>query len=94
MLDNTDMLLFLEMQNTMYKKCKGSKNGQSFQFFVLCSKNVLRYGPITSQIFRGPAILEPPKRGAKVIRRGSGGDQKKHLLLWISNYNKWEWGQK
>ena len=52
-----------------------TENGQNFQFFVLCSKNVLRYEPNTSQSFRGLAALELSKNGGEQM--GSGGGQKK-----------------
>ena len=61
----------------------------TFPSFYLCSKSVLWYGPITSEIFRGLAALEPPKS-----RRGKGGPKgvrKYLLLLWKDNYNTWEW---
>ena len=45
------------------------KNGQNDQIFVFCSKSVFRYGGNTSQIFRGLAALELPKKGGQ---RGGG----------------------
>ena len=43
------------------------------KFLFFCSKSVFRYGGITSQIFRGLAALEPPKKwGAKWGQSGWG----------------------
>ena len=44
----------------MLKGVRLGKNGQTYQISVFCSKSVFRYGGITSQIYRGPAALEPP----------------------------------
>ena len=62
------------------------ENGQNCQIFALCSNSLLRYGGITSLIFRRLAALEPPKHGGQ--RRSGRGQKLTFFLLQNCLYSK------
>ena len=59
MLAILDMFLHTKVKWYDIKGGYLGKSGQNYKFFVFCSKSVLRYGGITSQ------ILTPSKIGGK-----------------------------
>ena len=71
--DNPTSLVvtFILLAMVPFKQVIYAKMIKIFNFFyALCSKSVLRYGTISSQIFRGIVALEPLQNGGKWSTKG------------------------